>query len=414
MFTKMRAVAALATLAWSLALIWPTGHAAAAPAQQTGPTTWTVIAGQAIHTQPGPYSTWMSMRFYPETLTIDAGDSVVWKANGGLEPHTITFLGPDKLPDFVVPQPQPNGPPKLRFNPLFILPAGPASYDGSAFVNSGAMGTGMPNPMQYQLTFPKPGTYEYVCQFHGGQLPTGQLIGMTGKIVVQPAGTPYPQTPAQVDAVAQAQMAMDVQMSKDAEGAIAGQPAATSPGPNGTTIYHVLADIPSADGMLMYMRFAPEHLTIHVGDTVEWSSTDPSSFHTVTFGGTPETFLFEPQASGPPNVYFNPLVALPQGGATYDGTGYVNSGVIVGPGAPPSAGVQSYSLTFTKAGTYKYACAIHDEQGMIGDITVLAAGSAPGMPSTGQAGTLWLGWLLVGLLLAANGVLLVRRSRRAA
>jgi plastocyanin len=50
------------------------------------------------------------------------------------------------------------------------------------------------------------------------------------------------------------------------------------------------------------------------------------------------------------------------GGSTYDGTQVTNYGVL-------GAG-QSYSLTFTKAGTYVYYCLFHDGEGMAGSIVV--------------------------------------------
>ena len=53
----------------------------------------------------------------------------------------------------------------------------------------------------------------------------------------------------------------------------------------------------------------------------------------------------------------------PSGGTTYDGSALVNSGPLM-PG-------QSFSLTFTKAGTYTYHCLFHDDtENMIGTITV--------------------------------------------
>jgi hypothetical protein len=55
---------------------------------------------------------------------------------------------------------------------------------------------------------------------------------------------------------------------------------------------------------------------------------------------------------------------------TYAGTGWVSAGLYVG---PPIPAPHSYSLTFTKAGTYPYICVLHDVVGMTGSITVAAA-----------------------------------------
>jgi hypothetical protein len=90
-----------------------------------------------------------------------------------------------------------------------------------------------------------------------------------------------------------------------------------------------------------------------------------------------------------------PSVLFPAGPRSFDGTGYVNSGFI-GTGEEATGG-RSYSLTFTKAGTYAYLCVLHADQGMAGVVEVVAggAGGAGGTgggvvrpPSTGDGGLL--------------------------
>lgn len=120
------------------------------------------------------------LRFLPVDLTVTAGDSVTWLGNDPHEIHTVTFYDPaGQVPAFIVPQPQPNGPPKL------VLPhAGPendTAVDSQDLYNSGILGPGQ----SYTFTFPKPGTYTYVCVVHAGQ-------GMFGKIVVQSSSAPAP------------------------------------------------------------------------------------------------------------------------------------------------------------------------------------------------------------------------------
>jgi hypothetical protein len=66
----------------------------------------------------------------------------------------------------------------------------------------------------------------------------------------------------------------------------------------------------------------------------------------------------------------NPQIAFPDGRTSYDGTGYINSGLDVlrqdqGP----------YILTFTKPGTYDYVCAVHGIV-MKGKVIVQESGSA--------------------------------------
>jgi plastocyanin len=386
-------------------------QASAAPASQTGPTTWTVlVGGQAEIEQQelGPMGAWQFMRFYPDSITINVGDTIVWKLNSA-EPHTATFPKPgEKVPDLIVPEGGSSQ--RMLFNPLAVLPQGGPSYDGTALTGSGQLGGEPQFPTEYKLTFTQPGTYEYFCAFH---------TMMTGKVIVQAAGSPYPKTQAQIDADAAAQLKADTDAAQKAEpGAMQ---VATRPGSNGSTVYEV--NMGYGDGILTWMRFAPQDLTVHVGDSVEWKAVDVETPHTVTFtsgAAEPEMVLPEPQSAGPPKLVFNPEVLAPAGGTTYSGQGYFNSGLIWGTKAP-FPGPRSYSLTFDTPGTYKYICVLHNEMGMVGQITVLPAGASSGgapaqLPTTGGDSPMPGAWWLVvaGLGLVVAGLLvrlILKRSR---
>jgi plastocyanin len=99
---------------------------------------------------------------------------------------------------------------------------------------------------------------------------------------------------------------------------------------------------------------------------------DTFEIHTVTFMSgekTPEFVIVEPQSSGPPKVQLNPKALTPTGSTRYDGTGYVNSGMLFPPGNPghqPS----SFSLTFTAPGRFEYWCLVHAETGQRATIIV--------------------------------------------
>ena len=138
-------------------------------------------------------------------------------------------------------------------------------------------------------------------------------------------------------------------------------------GPGGTTIWHVQAGGRGLDRFVELFEFLSKDLTIQEGDTVIWTSP---TFHTVTFHPgreAPEFVLPEFQEAGPPILRINPEVLFqvkPSG--EFDGTGYWNSGTI-GADAPIGA---SFAMTFTKAGSYDYICALHGSLGMEGTITV--------------------------------------------
>ena len=269
-----------------------------------------------------------TLGYTPKYLDVTVGDTVTWRSIDELEPHTVSF-GPMTLlkdlarKDQFVPIPQQSGPPLLALNPKVALRTPSETYDGMGLANSGLLDKGK----SWSLTFTQPGMYQYICLIHGA--------GMTGYVIVHPAQ------------------------------------------PQRSTLYHVMA----GDGLRASSdqantttndAFYPLRLTVHVGDTVQWIG----GFHTITFGPAAmlkhlekNLFIPMPQQSGPPLLTLNPKAAFPSGGTTYDGTGFVNSGILVftvpkGSTAPPS-----FKLTFTKAGTYAYACMVHP--GMDATVVVL-------------------------------------------
>jgi plastocyanin len=119
----------------------------------------------------------------------------------------------------------------------------------------------------------------------------------------------------------------------------------------------------SPGGDVQLNEFAPTMITVNTGDTVTWH-LDSIEFHNIDFpaGTTPPDFV----QPGPDGVFINPLSAMPSGGNSYDGSSPARSGLL-NPG-------DSWSLTFTKAGTYQYLCDIH--AGMGGVVNVEAPGAA--------------------------------------
>ena len=94
-----------------------------------------------------------------------------------------------------------------------------------------------------------------------------------------------------------------------------------------------MLDVPAA--------FEPGTVTIKVGDTVEWRNVGNEVHHATT----------------DPSMAINcGDVGSPAGAEPFD-SGFLN------PGA-------TFSHTFKVAGTYRYACAVHETSGMIGKIVV--------------------------------------------
>src|SRR5438105_15959670 len=132
-------------------------------------------------------------------------------------------------------------------------------------------------------------------------------------------------------------------------------------GASASQTLNVSAGSESKGGDVQLNAFAPNQITVNVGDTVTWK-LDSTEFHDVLFtSGAPAPNFVLP---GPDGVFLNPVAAMPAGGATYDGTGVVGSGLL-------NKG-QTYSLTFSKAGTFTYLCAIH--AGMGGSVKVVDNG----------------------------------------
>lgn len=142
-----------------------------------GTSRWDIFTNsiQPPSPQPGGGTGFLElMRYVPPSLAIGAGDSVKWTATA---PHTVTFPAAGQDPMSIDP---------------FTTPATTKTvYDGKSLFNSALMATGAPGvPSSFELTFPSPGTFDYVCALH-------QFLGQTGRIVVAaaPAETPVATPP---------------------------------------------------------------------------------------------------------------------------------------------------------------------------------------------------------------------------
>lgn len=217
--------------------------------------------------------------------------------------------------------------------------------DGTAFVSSAVLGPGQ----KYTLTFPKAGTYVYFCLLHPPE--------MTGKVIVQPAGTPYPKS--QGFYTGQGNKSENSILS-DAQGALKLFPFTPGGATLAAGISPGLSNLPPSQAAVW--RFLDDSnlgstVTVPLGTTITWINESNNEPHTVTFpiAGQPL-----PPLPGDP---FTP----PIGGPNYDGTSLVNSGPF---GTAVGFPGNSYSLTFTARGTFQYFCLFHDDFGMEGTVIV--------------------------------------------
>jgi plastocyanin len=445
MSRKFRVLNSSVLVASLMAFALGTGTVSAAQPSQPAGTTWQVLVGNAITTEAGKPASWQSLRFFPETITVNQGDSITWKFNGGLEPHNVVFLGPDPFPDMVAGPPPgaggeaggppaggpPGGPPggpgagspppQVPGNPKFWNRQGGNSYDGSQFVNSGVVAADTPGPKEYTLSFPKAGTYQAICTLHSGPDPqSGKVFGMTQTVVVQAPGSALPKTQAQYDSDVAALMKAEEAKALELEAEAAKLAAPPTTNADGTRTYHVLAGYGSQDPAfpLGYVRFTPPDIDLNVGDTVEWTDV-VGGFHNVIFGEEPTLVDIVPGPDGQPQVLLNLINFLPTGQPVHTGSGFYNSGILTPPGtAAQAAGspfpvTEKYSLTFTQPGRYEFICSIHYNQGMDGFITVAAgSGGTVGMPRTGSgdAAGLLYGLLALGLAMSVGGAALRMRK----
>ena len=277
------------------------------------------------------------LAFLPNKIWIHAGESITWTVASN-EPHSVTFLTDGQIrPPFNVGCPG--------------FSAGSAIFDGSSCVTSSLLF----KDAKLTVTFPVAGNFKLVCLVHND---------MTGIVHVLEPSQPLPHDQEFYDRLAQTE-ARALLADRDA----------TMPkhlhSKNGVTAGggEIIATGAGSD-TLSVMRFSDPVITVHAGDTVEWTNEDSTTAHTVTFGT-------EPQDPVPPssNVIVDPDGA--RHGVLNSTSDSVHSGFLqaapedrVGLAqAPP--GVTRFRVTFSRPGIYPYICALHDGLGMKGKVVVL-------------------------------------------
>lgn len=117
------------------------------------------------------------VRFFPQTITIRAGEAVRWVNADPESPHNVVFYpgGTPPAPGQPLPPEVPEG-----FNQFMVVPG--ETYSGAEFINSGVMwNEARFQPLSvgdsFRLQFTTTGIYQYVCSIHSA-------LNMAGTIVV--------------------------------------------------------------------------------------------------------------------------------------------------------------------------------------------------------------------------------------
>ena len=344
------------------------------------------------------------MGYFPRVTEVHPGDKVVFKQAWTGEAHTVTFGTLVKpLSDIMTPyltgaKPVPEQePPGLedasnKLPSLFgekdanqtaaqpcFLASGALPPDGKAcprlaqpdfkgtepFYSSGFIPYEGNNGNKFQMTLAssiKPGDYYFYCLLHGP--------AMGGVLRVKPSSDKVPSQSA-VNATARQQLDQPLkQLTKLHRNALAKKWDL----PPNTPHIDVLAGVTTPDSALTFGltdEFYPKTFTAKVGQKVTWLLFG----HTVSF----KVPKYGPQLTVDPKTHavhlnqqaYNPVgVNIPEFGdpnaptppfdaGTYDGSKFLSSGVQFG---------MAFSLTFTKPGTYPYACTIHPR--MVGTLVV--------------------------------------------
>ncbi len=366
------------------------------------------------------------LAYFPNEVTVHAGDTIQFTLVDTGEPHTVTMgkLVDEALAGVGAPSPEADAAvyqalagsieraTRIDWTPKLPLISGPGDVDQTAsnecfipangrpppercsislqrrrlgqtdfdgtqeFYNSGWLGPDVAGASSSSSNFAvtladdiEPGRYRYLCLQHG--------TAMTGSIIVVDSDEVIP-TPAEVLAAGEAQVNELAAKLEAAVAALSTLDADTAQAGSGS---------PDVQIGIVNM-FGPQDVSVAVGGSVTWTVIGP---HTISFNAPEDATplrLLVMERSAPPEeaVHINEKTLAPANsagqppppegeapppgppilidGGTWDGEGFLSSGVIVS--FPPQ--LFQYRLTFSTAGTYNFTCLLHP--GMEGTVRV--------------------------------------------
>jgi plastocyanin len=334
-------------------------------------------------------ATEFALAYYPKTLTVHPGDTVSFGLNNSGEPHTVALgklIDAVAVPYSKLTPAQRQGEPPAALKAAFakvpqLLPEGPGDaiqagaqpcfqatglpstkaacavhtgdFTGAeSLVSSGWLDANAPFTLKIGDNA-TPGTYNFFCQLHGPD--------MGGKLTVAAKDTTVP-TPAEVKAAGDAAVKADTDKLASAATMLA----------SGTAKKAFAGAFSQTFELGGVAAFGPSNIHVPVGGKVSWQVFGP---HTIYFNAPADAQQLRlPAPDG--SVHLNQKAAAPLGGpgapehpglfngGSWNGVGQHSSGAIIS--FPPD--LYTYTLTFTKAGTYSYLCTFHES--MKGTVTV--------------------------------------------
>lgn len=347
----------------------------------------TMQAQQTWHAKVGAETPDMgrqALAFLPNEMWIHAGDSVTWTFNSD-EIHTVSFL----VVGQVFP-PFPVGCPGFSF--------GAANFDGSTCVTTPPTVKGQPD---FTVSFPTAGNYKIQCLVHNTM--NGVVHVLDSSIALPHDQAFYDQEAARemrdlltdsdhatssdmagmgahvhgMDTVTVRVLAANQRLSGERGERAASTDRAGSPAAHVTAGVGEITSTPGGLQTNSLVRFVNGKIVVRVGDTVEWSNSDPEEPHTITFGDEPQD-IFDPSAG----VTVDPdggLRAVLNSPSDALHSGFILQALDDQPGTPVNSNPNNaiafnpthFRVTFTQPGTYNYKCVLHDNLGMVGQVVVL-------------------------------------------
>jgi plastocyanin len=280
------------------------------------------------------------LQYMPAKATVAVGQKVSWSWNDTKEPHSVTFFPPGQT------APAPGS------DPALFAPTPPTgSYDGAALVNSGLAPQGPQAVPPFEMTFSKPGTYNYSCVIHP------QMVGTLTVVAAGQAGD----TAAAVTTRGDQEKGQWLAEGNDAFQKMQSAAPASTKNRDGTTTWKIEmgASTPHTD----ILAYAPVPANVKHGDKVTFVNNSMAP-HTASFFNQqppiqdPESPAAQKAAPGPSPQKLNAKDLF-------------NTGTLP-PNAPPGAGppeaARSFTFSVPTAGDYQFICIYHAPSGMAGMI----------------------------------------------